>query len=247
MNIHNLIILDASGSMDTIYHDTLNGVNQTIQSIRCAQEENPAIQQRLSLALFSGPSQIRFIYKSEYIQNVPDLSTREYIVGGLTALYDAIGYAVDAGVCHFSDAVLVTIITDGRENASERWTRIQIKVLVESLQERGWTFTYIGANQNASFEASKIGIKNSHNFRTTPEETREMFDYENERRDIYYSKMSNAILNNENPQSVTDYFDEGTSDKVILIDDDDCPIEEDPREEKHKQRFWKRLKNRFFK
>ena len=32
--IINLIILDASGSMESIYNQTLSGVNETIQTIR---------------------------------------------------------------------------------------------------------------------------------------------------------------------------------------------------------------------
>ena len=52
------------------------------------------------------------------------------------------------------DAIaLVTVITDGYENASREYTGKMIKDLVSRLDEKGWVFTYIGANQDAMLEA----------------------------------------------------------------------------------------------
>ena len=39
--IYNLVILDESGSMMTIQEQAFTGVNETIQSIRQAQQEHP--------------------------------------------------------------------------------------------------------------------------------------------------------------------------------------------------------------
>ena len=36
--VHNLIVLDESGSMQSIYHPALTGVNETLQTIREAQK-----------------------------------------------------------------------------------------------------------------------------------------------------------------------------------------------------------------
>ena len=51
--IFNLVILDASGSMGTIYTQALTGVNETLATIRMAQEEHPELQQYVTLASFS--------------------------------------------------------------------------------------------------------------------------------------------------------------------------------------------------
>ena len=40
-NIINLIILDASGSMESIYDQALSGVNETIKAIRIGQKDHP--------------------------------------------------------------------------------------------------------------------------------------------------------------------------------------------------------------
>ena len=69
------------------------------------------------------------------------------------------------------DRVLVTIITDGYENASRTWSGKQIKSLVEELRQMGWTFTYIGADQDVVEVAEEIGVQNSLRFSANAEET----------------------------------------------------------------------------
>ena len=46
--MHNLIIMDESGSMDRIKEQALNGANETIKTIRKAQEEMPNMLQKLT-------------------------------------------------------------------------------------------------------------------------------------------------------------------------------------------------------
>lgn len=60
--------------------------------------------------------------------------------------------------------VVVTIITDGIENASKEYTGRTIKSLVEKLRNKGWTFTYIGTYQNSMELALSISICNARNF-----------------------------------------------------------------------------------
>ena len=52
-NIINLMILDASGSMESIYNQALSGVNETIQTIRMGQNEHLEFAQSLTLASFN--------------------------------------------------------------------------------------------------------------------------------------------------------------------------------------------------
>ncbi len=57
------------------------------------------------------------------------------------------------------DKALVVIITDGAENSSREYTQKDLSKLVEGLQAKGnWTFTYLGANQDAWANASKWGF-----------------------------------------------------------------------------------------
>lgn len=59
---------------------------------------------------------------------------------------------------------VVTIITDGMENASREYTGPTIKKLVDELKGEGWTFTYMGANQDSIEVAFTLSIRNARNF-----------------------------------------------------------------------------------
>lgn len=190
--IFNLIILDASGSMETIYTQALSGVNETLATIRMAQEEHPELQQYVSLASFSAGSHfLNRIYSGIPIAEARNITREDYPLLGCTALYDAMGTCINElqqKVTH-SDRVLVTIITDGYENASHTWSGEMIKSLVQELRHIGWTFTYIGADQDVEKVAGEIGIKNSLRFSANAEETDAMFEKERHSRSKFYKKM----------------------------------------------------------
>ena len=142
--IYNLVILDASGSMHSIYTQALSGVNETLATIRMAQEEHPELQQYVTLASFSaGDHFLNRIYSALPIAEARNITREDYPLLGCTALYDAMGTCISElqqKVTH-EDRVLVTIITDGYENASRTWSGKQIKSLVQELRQMGWTFT----------------------------------------------------------------------------------------------------------
>ena len=58
--MHNLIILDESGSMGSIRAQALSGANETIMTIRKAQEKMPDMQQMLTFVTFDSHG---FAYK----------------------------------------------------------------------------------------------------------------------------------------------------------------------------------------
>ena len=176
--IINLMILDASGSMESIYNQALSGVNETIQTIRIGQKEHPEFEQSLTLASFnSGKNYLNVKYSATPIDEVKEITKEDYIACGCTALYDAMGEMISELKRKVTpeDRVLVTVITDGYENASIHWNGPQIKSLVEELRHEGWTFTYIGANQDVEAVAGSMGIRNTLSFDTTDEGTKEMF------------------------------------------------------------------------
>jgi len=57
---------------------------------------------------------------------------------------------------------LFVIITDGYENSSKEFSGEQIENLIKQQTEKyTWTFTYLGANQDAFKVGSSIGIDRS--------------------------------------------------------------------------------------
>ena len=63
--VFNVIILDKSGSMSSIARQAIDGVNETIGSIRSAQEKNPDQEHIVTLVAFCG-CEMKAIY-----DNVP--------------------------------------------------------------------------------------------------------------------------------------------------------------------------------
>lgn len=173
---HNLIIVDESGSMGYIYREALTGMNETLQSIKKSDEKSPQV---VTLVTFDTG------HYNEIFSEVPAAETRQltendYRPQGCTPLYDAMGRAITTlkGQVKEGERVLVTVITDGLENASTEYTAKDIEKLVKDLEEEEWIFAYIGANQDAVMEAQKMGIRDAMNFQATPEGASQMWsDY----------------------------------------------------------------------
>lgn len=204
--IHNLIILDESGSMSSIYRPALTGVNETLQTIRSAQEEHQDQQHFVTLVAFD-TNHYNQIYAHVAAAEAIDISEEQYRPGGCTPLYDAMGRGLTELRPNVGkeDIVLVTVITDGYENASREYNGKSIKALVELLKSDGWVFTYIGANQDVESVATSMSIENHLAFNADDDGTNAMFAKECRSRKRFFGKIhpdsSKASL-------TSDYFDE---------------------------------------
>lgn len=190
-NIHNLIILDESGSMQSIYRPALSGVNETLQTIREAQNEHKDQKHFVSLIAFDSGHYNR-IYSNTPAEKAIDITTEQYRPSGGTPLYDAMGRSINDLRAHVAkgDVVLVTIITDGYENASREYNGAAIKSLVEMMKKEGWVFTYIGANQDVEAVASSMSIDNHLAFDADDASTSAMFEKECCSRRNFFSRVS---------------------------------------------------------
>lgn len=192
--VHNLIILDESGSMQSIYRPALSGVNETLQTIRNAQKEHDDQQHSVSLVAFDSGHYNR-IYSNTPAEEAVDITKDQYRPDGCTPLYDAMGRSINELRPHVKagEIVLVTVITDGYENASREYNGKAIKALVESLKPEGWVFTYIGANQDVEAVAESLSIDNHLAFDANDDSTREMFSKECSSRMCFFGKLSNNV------------------------------------------------------
>jgi len=189
--VFNLIILDESGSMGCIERQALSGLNETLQTIRNAQEKFPEQEQLVSIVPFESGN-IRLLRDKVTIREVRDLRPEEYNPGACTPLYDAIGFGIQSIRKQVSDndSVLVTIITDGEENDSHEYSGKAIAMIIDELKQKGWMFTYIGANQDAVEVAKTMNITNALNFVQDEEGTAEMFRKERRSRERYMADMA---------------------------------------------------------
>lgn len=203
--IHNLIILDESGSMMSIYDAAIKGLNSTLSTIRQAQETYPNQEHLVTLLTFNtGVSD--YIFKLTPAKFITDIKAEQYRPSGGTPLYDSIGRAVSdlKPSVKENDVVLVTVITDGYENASVEFNARQISELIKSLKDKDWVFTYIGANQDVERVAKSLSINNHLNWDSTPAGTSAMFACENHARMSFFDRVNNK--ENQDDDLQNDFF-----------------------------------------
>lgn len=169
--VFNVIILDKSGSMESIRKAAVDGFNETLAGIKKAQERFADTQEHFVSLLTFCNCEKRYVFDKVPAANARPLAMIEYQPCCCTPLYDAMGFTLTSMRKHVSkiedSVVVVTIITDGLENASVEYTGTAVKKLVEELKGEGWTFTYMGANQDAVEIAFTLSIRNARNFSAT--------------------------------------------------------------------------------
>ncbi|MBQ8953407.1 MAG: VWA domain-containing protein [Clostridia bacterium] len=155
-----VFILDRSGSMAGLEADTIGGFNGMIE--RQKQAEGDAL---VSTVLFSSESTV--IHDRVDLRRIEPMTSRQYFVGGSTALIDAIGGAIHhIGNVHKyareedrPEHTVFVITTDGMENASRRYTSDEVKAMVQRQKDKyGWEFLFLGANIDAVETAAHFGI-----------------------------------------------------------------------------------------
>lgn len=206
MKIYNLIILDESGSMQSIKQAAIDSVNETLQSIRGAQKENENQEHFVTFVSFN--SRVNTLFDCVLADSVNDLKDNDYNPAALTALYDAMGMSLTTlrERVKEDDKVLVTIVTDGMENASKEYSGVAIKALVDELKARGWIFAYMGANHDVEAAAAHISITNVMHFEASIHGTDEMSKKQKYAREGLYRRMSESSFSAEKEN--LDFFKE---------------------------------------
>lgn len=192
--VFNVIILDRSGSMATIRSAAISGFNEILASIQQAQVKFVDTQEHfVSLVMFCN-CEIKSFFDKVPAREVHPLEWNDYQPCCCTPLFDAMGLTLTAMRKYIKGmedvTVVVTIITDGLENASKEYSGQAIKRLVEELRGKGWTFTYMGANQNTIEVAMSMSIRNSRNFEYTDSGTRKSMRKDSSTRMNFFTKLA---------------------------------------------------------
>jgi uncharacterized protein YegL len=161
-----IICLDESGSMNPVTDDTIGGVNTFIET-----HKNLPGNAKLTLIKFD--TKYNILYNGVDIQDVQPLNKATYSPGGMTALYDAIGKALDEVGKRYDSLkkkekpgkVIFLIMTDGQENASMEYNIKNIKQSIEKRQkENAFEFIFMGADQDAWGAANSMGVLSAINY-----------------------------------------------------------------------------------
>ena len=191
--VFNVIILDKSGSMESIRQAAVDGFNETLAGIKKAQEKYAESQEHFVSLLTFCDCEKKYVLDKVPVAEARKLTLDDYEPCCCTPLYDAMGFTLTTMRNHVKkvdDAVVVvTIITDGYENASKEYTGAAVKKLVEELKGEGWTFTYMGANQDSVEVAFNLSIRNSRNFEATSSGTARVMGKDTSTRMNFFGKL----------------------------------------------------------
>jgi hypothetical protein len=200
--------------MAEIEDDTKGGFNSFLDDQR--QEEGAA-----TVSLYDFNSTVNLVYEGRPIEEATELGDDNYAPGGRTALHDALSLAINETAQHIEsmppatqpDTVIVVVLTDGKENASET-SQGHVRKLVEYHREiRGWEFLFIGANQDAALTASKVGMDESRalSMDHSPSGTREAYE------------STSRLISNARKEGSTSGFDDADRRRQKEARDDRSP------------------------
>lgn len=172
--LHIYFLLDRSGSMESMATDVIGGFNSFL-----AEQQEDGSDAVMTLVQFDSQDPHEVLADSTPIGEVPRLTAERFMPRSGTPLYDAMGHTITdariraearAAAGEPDEEVLFVTFTDGLENQSREYDRARIFKLVTKHEAEGWTFAYLGANQDSYAEGGAIGMSagNTQNFAADP-------------------------------------------------------------------------------
>ena len=170
-----MIILDESGSMESMGKEPVQAVNKFIQDQQKTMGDDGA-----TFSLWKFNSTVVKLIDDVPLQEVKEFT--DFRPDQMTALYDAIGQAINNKTLKEKyDDVICVILTDGLDNQSKEFSSSSIRDLIKKMEdEHNWKFIYLGANQDAFSVGGGIGVTRCANYTCAPGQiigaTREVSD-----------------------------------------------------------------------
>ena len=158
-------VIDESGSMFGSVEDVIGGFQRVID------EQKGLDAGSCQVSLFKFADEPKELYIGKDVAEVEYLNKVSYRPGGLTAMNDGIGMAIDR-VGEWLNAMkeedkpeknLIVIMTDGQENNSKHYTSSKIREMIKHQEEKySWTFMYLGTDvTDDKYAAVDLGIQYS--------------------------------------------------------------------------------------
>lgn len=154
---HIVFVMDKSGSMWNLRHDTIGGFNKYLEEQKKITEGDAIV----SCYMFN--TNVDKVFLKKRIEDTKNITTDDYDPEGCTALYDAIGLAIKETTNINAETIplntVFVIITDGYENSSYKFSKDAITALIESKRnDAKWQFVFLGANIEAEDVAEDLGM-----------------------------------------------------------------------------------------
>jgi hypothetical protein len=191
--------------MESIKTTIIQSFNELVQTIQGIEKQFPEQEHYITFVSFNGLGQklLHFIEPTSKLKQIDDNTSKP---NSTTPLFNAMDFSINKlkkSLQELTDYnVLVTILTDGEENASKEFSGNDIAKMVEELKQNRWTFTYIGTDHEVEKIASSLSINNTMIFKKSESGIKDMFMKEK----IARTKYSLKIRLDEDTSS--NYFDD---------------------------------------
>jgi hypothetical protein len=155
--MHAYVLLDRTGSMQSIWDEALSSVNAYARGL-CAEGGDS----RVTLAVFDAHRGLQYDILRDAIPAATwtDVTSAEASPRGMTPLYDAIGLTIALAEAQAPERAVIVIMTDGLENASREVTKDAAKAAITRAEARGWQIVFLGAEFARFADAAAVGLAN---------------------------------------------------------------------------------------
>lgn len=158
--VHVCFVIDESGSMGGTEQDVIGGFKKVVDE----QKENK--EGSCSVSYYKFASNVEKVFVGKDVNDVEYLDGK-YNPGGLTALFDGVGTAIDEIGAWLNDMKeedrpeknIIVIMTDGGENNSKEYSASKVKEMIKHQEDKyNWTFVYMGSDISNADDANSLGI-----------------------------------------------------------------------------------------
>jgi len=144
MTTYIMFVLDETGSMSSCQEETIAGFNSYVKELRKELDDV-----KFSFMKFDSV-EMNWVYRDVDLLFVKKLSDKNYSPRSMTPLWDAFGLAIkdmEERDLKKKDKVIITVLTDGHENASSEFTSKEVGKLIK--KHKDWAINFLGANMDA--------------------------------------------------------------------------------------------------
>lgn len=158
---HLYVLLDRSGSMESIADDVIGGFNRLL-----TDQKADGPDARITLIQFDGEDPQEVIADAVPIMEMAPLDRSTFVPRGLTPLLDATGRLlvraaqrakIIAETNGAAEDIVIVSVTDGQENDSRELSLSVVRRMIEDRKRDGWTFVFLSAADDVYGEAGRLG------------------------------------------------------------------------------------------
>ncbi len=163
--IHYFIVADRSGSMSDQIDEVRQELYHHVRELKNTENQKDD-DVRFHLSMFN--SRIEWVASGASIAEFDANLLERYIAFGGTALFDAIGQAIERAEYKIGtdldperEEVVIMVFSDGQENSSHKYGGKELTELLNGCQHKpGWTITFTGCDAAGFAQIERSSFRN---------------------------------------------------------------------------------------